>query len=321
MPEPIPLPPGYRLARAGLADAGAIFELVAASDTDVLGTPDIVLDDVLDELSDPDFDLATDGWLAYAPDGRLVAWAWTCRKGDSDNADVTVAARTGDDALLRHLWTLVQDRAVDNARALGHRQVVMDTAAYRNDHRRRALLTDLGFTQAATFQRLRIDHDGPRPQPGLPPGTVVRLGSEGDDVRRLGHAVRNEAFVDHFGFVPSRYADWHAQLDGSGSGDWAQLRLVVVDGEPAAMLLGTNNFLNENCGYVRTLGVRKQFRGRGLARYLLRQAFAHDAGLGRAGTYLHVDSAGAPAMGLYLSEGMRRVLVMDDWRRTVPIGD
>ena len=38
----------------------------------------------------------------------------------------------------------------------------------------------------------------------------------------------------------------------------------------------------------------------------------------RIGTYLHVDSVGAPALALYLSEGMRPTLVMDVWRKTLP---
>jgi len=92
----------------------------------------------------------------------------------------------------------------------------------------------------------------------------------------------------------------------------------MVGDEPAGMILGTNSFADdENCGYVRVLGVRKEFRGQGLARFLLRLAFAYDAGLGREGTYLHVDQMGAPALGLYLSEGMRQTLVMDVWRRTI----
>jgi mycothiol synthase len=313
------LPVGYRLSRPTLDDAAAIYQLVAACDTDVLGRPDLTPGDIADELVEPGFDRDTDGWLVHEPGGRLVAWAWACRKGDSDNVDVTVVARTADDSVAGYLWPLVQRRAVEIARELGHDRVVMDTGAYRDDRHRREQLAAQGFEHAATFQRLRIDHDGPRSRPVRPPGVVIRTGADGDEVRRDGHTVRNEAFAEHFGFVPADYADWSAQLSASTTHDWAQLRVVTVGGEPAAMLLGTDSFVDdENCGYVRTLGVRKKFRGRGLARYLLRLAFAHDAGNGRAGTYLHVDSVGAPALSLYLSEGMRPTLVMDVWRKTVP---
>jgi mycothiol synthase len=317
MTEPS-LPPGYRLSRPDLDSAAEIYDLVAAVDTAVLGRPDVTPDDVADELVEPGFEPATDGWLVHDPDGRLVAWAWACGKGDSENVDVAVITPAGEGEVAAYLWPLVQRRAVEIAGGLGYDRVVIDAGAYRDDKHRRRQLVSHGFEHAATFQRLRIDHDGPRPQPNRPPGVVVRDGSAGQEVLRVGHAVRNEAFSEHFGFVANDYADWLARMQASSANDWSQLRVAFVRGEPAAMLLGTNSFAeDENCGYVRTLGVRKKFRGLGLARYLLRLAFATDAANGRFGTYLHVDSVGAPAVALYTSEGMRPTLVMDVWRRTL----
>ncbi|MCB1017359.1 MAG: GNAT family N-acetyltransferase [Acidimicrobiales bacterium] len=51
-----------------------------------------------------------------------------------------------------------------------------------------------------------------------------------------------------------------------------------MDGTPAAMLHAHDGFLaDEGCGYVRHVGVRRERRGQGLARLLLRTAFAADA--------------------------------------------
>jgi mycothiol synthase len=317
MTEPS-LPPGYRLSRPALDSAAEIYDLVAAVDTAVLGRPDVTPDDVADELVEPGFELATDGWLVHDAQGRLVAWAWACGKGDSENVDVAVITPASEEEVAAYLWPLVQRRAVEIASGLGYDRVVIDAGAYRDDGRRRRQLAGHGFEHAATFQRLRIDHDGPRPQPARRPGVVVRDGSAGEEVLRVGHAVRNEAFSEHFGFVANDFEDWFARMAASSANDWSQLRVAYVGGEPAAMLLGTNSFAeDENCGYVRSLGVRKKFRGHGLARHLLRLAFAADAANGRVGTYLHVDSVGAPAVALYTSEGMRPTLVMDVWRRTL----
>jgi ribosomal protein S18 acetylase RimI-like enzyme len=66
--------------------------------------------------------------------------------------------------------------------------------------------------------------------------------------------------------------------------------------------------------------VLESARGRGLAKLLLRHAFAADSGRGRAGTILHVDTNNpTPALGLYESVGMRPVLVIDVWRRMIPL--
>ena len=63
-------------------------------------------------------------------------------------------------------------------------------------------------------------------------------------------------------------------------------------------------------------------RGKGLAKLLLRQAFARDANAGRVGTILHVDTNNpTPALGLYERVGMRTVLVIDVWRRVMPTTD
>jgi hypothetical protein len=50
----------------------------------------------------------------------------------------------------------------------------------------------------------------------------------------------------------------------------------------------------------------------------LSEPFALDAAAGRSGTILHVDTNNpTPALGLYLSVGMRATLVIDVWRRKV----
>lgn len=140
-----------------------------------------------------------------------------------------------------------------------------------------------------------------------------------EEVRRQGHAVQQAGFAEHFGFTPKNYDEWYGELDSSVNTDWAQLTVARLDGEPVAMLLGTNAFLgDENSGYVRRLAVLPAFRGRGLGRLMLRLAFADDARRGRVGTYLHVDANNStPALDLYLSVGMRQVLAIDVWRRTI----
>ena len=94
-----------------------------------------------------------------------------------------------------------------------------------------------------------------------------------------------------------------------------------MDGRPVAIRdCNDADVENENCGHVGMLGVVEQYRGRGLARFLLRDAFALDAAAGRAGTILLVDTNNpTPALGLYLSVGMRPTLVVNGWRRVLPV--
>jgi mycothiol synthase len=316
------LPAGHTARRATLDDVDAIFEVTAAHNVPVCGDPNSTTEDVADELVEPGFDLNTDGWLVDDADGRAVAWGWAFRKEDSANLDIAVFARPGSEAAAAWLWEAVQSRAVDIARELGHPIAVVDSAVFRADERVRSLCEAHGYAPATTFFRLRIDHEGDVPYPEPPEPLELRT-AEDPDVRRDAHAVREESFSDHFGFVPSSYESWVRTREASSAHDWRIVHVAYIDGEPAAALIRTNAFVpDENCGYVLTLATRPAHQGRGLGRYLLRYAFAADAADSRAGTLLHVDTdPKRPALGLYLGAGMRPVQTIDVWRRTIETGN
>ncbi|MER6830385.1 GNAT family N-acetyltransferase [Streptosporangium sp. NPDC000563] len=309
---------GYVTRRPLAEDAHEIHELISLCDTQVIGKADMTLDDVADHLNDSAFAGESDGWLVHDEGGRLVAWAWACRKGSSDNVDVDVVVHPAAPDLTGPLWDTVTERARQITAELGHDRAVVDIGLYREDSGKRAIAASRGFAAATSFIRLRADHEGTVPGPELPAGVTVHDGLT-EEVRRQGHAVQQAGFAEHFGFAPKDYDEWYEELDSSVTTDWAQLTVARLDGEPAAMLLGTNAFLgDENCGYVRQLAVLPAFRGRGLGKVMLRGAFAADARRGRVGTYLHVDANNStPALDLYLSVGMRQVLAIDVWRRTI----
>ncbi|GLW06575.1 hypothetical protein Misp01_17050 [Microtetraspora sp. NBRC 13810] len=303
-----PPPPGHPVRRPGAGDAAQIHELIATCDTQVLGRPDMTLRDVADELAEPGFDLGRDGWLLHGPDGRLAGWGWaygrTPGDGEAVSVDIEVITRPGAPAAVAGwLWDAVTGRAAEIAAGYGRAEAVLGIGIYREDTAKRALAAARGLTHATSFHRLRADHVGPPRDPGELPGVTVHRGTT-DEVRREGHLVHEGGFTEHFGFTPRTFEEWHAEREASAGTDWSQLLVARVHGEPAAMLLGTDHF-----------------RGRGLGRLLLRHAFAGDARRGREGTYLHVDTGNTtPALDLYLSEGMRQVLVIDAWRGTTAVG-
>ncbi|NUT41035.1 MAG: GNAT family N-acetyltransferase [Thermoactinospora sp.] len=310
----------YELRRPRVEDAPEIFELASACTVESIGFADVTLDDIADELVEPGFDRERDGWLAWR-DGTLVAWAWACRKGDSDNVDIEVLVRPGTpDDLAPRLWELVLGRAREIAAELGHDSVTTDIGVYRPDTAQRDMAARHGFAPATSFHRMRIDFTGPVEAPELPAGLTLHRG-ESEEVLREAHGVQQEAFAEHFGFVKTSFEEWFARRDASASTDWSQALLARIDGEPAALVIGTDQFAeDEDCGYVLTLAVRPAYRGRGLGRFLLRTAFAEDYARGRKGTLLHVDSNNTtPALGLYTSAGMRPVLVIDVWRLNLKV--
>ncbi|WP_245967052.1 GNAT family N-acetyltransferase [Sphaerisporangium album] len=307
----------YDVRRPDAADVPAIHRLVAACDTEVLGRPDMTQDDVADALADPGLDPSRDAWLLRGSDGGEdpVGWGYAVRQGSGGGVEIEVYAR--DPEAGAWLWRTVLGRAREIAAELGLPAAVVDIGVYRQDEGKRASARAHGFAPATSFHRLRIEHT--RPDPGGIPGVTVHPASGLEELMRAAHRIHQEGFAEHFGFVPKEYDRWKEDFEASATHDWSQLLLAEADGHPAGMLLGSDMFAaDENHGYVRILAVLPEFRGRGIGRLLLRHAFAADARRGRVGTYLHVDSGNtSPALDLYRSVGMRPVLVIDVWRRTL----
>ena len=310
---------GYQVRPATVDDAQIIFEVQAAHETPLIGGPNATLADVVDELTEPDWCPATDGWLVHHESGQAVGWGWACRKAGSANVDIGVYTRPGHEKVADHLWQRAQQRAAELSRESGHDTVTIDIGVYPQDRLVRGLAAVHGFEPAATFVRMRIDHPGLIGYPQPPAGVSLRDGSQ-EQVRRDANAVRNESFAGHFGFVEKTYQQWASDREASSAHDWNMVHVAYADGEPAAVVVRTNNFVpDENCGYVLTLGTSPKFQGQGLGSLLLRHAFAADAEAGRAGTILHVDTnPQRPALNLYRRNGMRDILTIDVWRRLMP---
>lgn len=308
-------PAGHTWRRPPLDDAEAIYDLVAARNTAIIGFPDFTVDDVRDELEAPGFDPATDGWLVRESGGALVGYGWACRKSDSNEIDIDAVFLEA--AVGERIWSRVLARVGALGAELGHGSVEVDIGIYRADEGQRQLATAHSFTPGTTFHRMRADHDGPPDESELPDGVEVRVGENDPAFRRQALDIMNAATAGQFGYVERGFDEWHESVDSSSTHDWSQLRVAYLDGEPVGKLQGNDQFVeDEACGYVQRVAVLEAARGRGIARLLLRQAFAADARRGRKGTILHVDTNNpTPALNLYLSVGMRPVLVIDVWRR------
>jgi mycothiol synthase len=224
-------------------------------------------------------------------------------------------------AVAAWLFERTMQRAREMGREQGHAEITADSCVYRADEPLRALLSSQAFAASTSYHRMRIDHSGPVATPQVPVGIVVRRGAFDDATRWAAHEVMIEAFRGQFGFVARPHDEWVAVRDAQSTFDWSQITLLEVDGRAVAIRDCSDAFVEgENCGYIGMLGVVEEFRGRGLATFLLRDAFAIDAAAGRAGTILNVDTNNpTPALGLYLSAGMKATLVLDGWRRVLPV--
>ena len=183
-----------------------------------------------------------------------------------------------------------------------------------------AALTAHGFAPTRTFYRMRIESSSPEvpaEMPPLPDGVelVVR---DDEATRRRVLAVDNDSFSEHYNFTAREYDEWWAHWTSGTTRDPDGWWLLTVDGEDAAICLLDESRAEIGDGYVAILGVRQQFRGRGLAQLLLRRAFVHYRDLGRAGTQLGVDAEnGTGAVRVYESVGMRLTRAVQGYTQPV----
>jgi ribosomal protein S18 acetylase RimI-like enzyme len=312
------LPEGCTIRPPEPADAEAIFALIAARNSAAVGIADYTLSDMIDELAEPGFDLTTDAWLVFGGD-ILAGYGSVFGKGD--HRLITIEVVAPDPVVGAWLLEQITRRAAEMGRKNGHADVTVDAGAYRQDEAKRDLLAGRGFRPGTTFHRMRVDHLEPLAPPEPPPGVRIRRGAYDDAARRAAHSVFEETFDGQFGFVRRPYEMWYDARESRSTFDWSQLTLLEVAGRPVAVRECTDEYLvEENCGYIRGLGVLEDARGKGLARFLLRDAFYADAAAGRSGTILHVDTNNpTPALGLYLSVGMRATIVIDVWRLVLPV--
>lgn len=176
---------------------------------------------------------------------------------------------------------------------------------------------DRGYEQHRVYLRMRIDFaDTPLAGGDLPPGLEVRTMAE-EDWPRL-HDVVTTAFEDHYDFHPLPFEVFRRDMVDVTS-DPNRWRLVFDGDACVGACIASNRFAPHKVGYVETLAVLREYRGRGVARYLLHDAFAHDQKAGFAATTLHCDATNPTgAAHLYESVGMRRDQEYTAWRTPLP---
>jgi mycothiol synthase len=168
----------------------------------------------------------------------------------------------------------------------------------------RRLFDRFGFRHVRTMwdmhRAVRAD-DEPVPSPD---GITIRRFETGRDERTFWR-VAEGAFVEHFNHTPTPYVSWEAEWYRSE--DWHPERILLADRDGA--VVGETAWVDADPdGYIVSVGVLPEHRGRGIARALLRRAFADIATAGFPNATLTVDSENTTgAVELYRSVGMEPI--------------
>ncbi|MEO8476870.1 MAG: GNAT family N-acetyltransferase [Actinomycetota bacterium] len=133
----------------------------------------------------------------------------------------------------------------------------------------------------------------------VPDGVTIRPYVDAD--RRALFEVHEASFADSWGFRPSTFEAFNAELQAGGF-DPSLAFLAEADGGVVGHAV---SFLDEHEGFVGILGVIQPWRGRGIAKALLRRTFAEFSTRDRSQVKLGVDAQNPHgAVALYEGVGM-----------------
>ncbi|MEE2569657.1 GNAT family N-acetyltransferase [Pseudarthrobacter sp. J64] len=185
-----------------------------------------------------------------------------------------------------------------------------------------ALLRRLGYQEVRWYNEMHRPLREPAPLVELGDGLELALMEPvHHEAARLAH---NDAFRDHWGSEPRDEQSWRFTLEHPlARPDWTTVVLNSATGEVAGYQVAsfdpdtaTERGFKE--GYTELLGVRRAYRGQGIARALLADAIRRFTADGMDVASLDVDSANPTgALALYLGMGYSPVNQSMSWEKSL----
>lgn len=307
--------PGLRLRAPRIEDAEAVTALVNFADEHDFGVADLEAEDIRDEWSTIDLD--ADAWL-LEDGGSLAGLADLILRGD---VQYRLNLYVHPDWRRRGLGSVLMARAMTRAGArvaadAGDARITMQGFTKGGWEPGLAFAARHGFAVSRRYFRMRIDMSEAPPAPTLPPGIEIRGFRRGVDERTTFDASQ-DAFADHWGFLPMDYDDWRRRLERPDFDPSLWFLAVRGDEVCGTSLCSTI----PNTGWVGSLSVRRPYRRLGLARALLHRSFAAFWERGQPTVSLGVDASSLTgATRLYESVGMRVAESYDQLERELRAG-
>jgi mycothiol synthase len=305
------LPHGYRERPVTDADLDAVVRLVDDADRALDLEPDPIRDFLTWIWHLPATDLERDTRLiVHGTDLACVAQGmWDPDEGGPLDGMI----RVHPDHIGRGLgsWSLAWAEFLASERgSAGVRMMSVDT-----DAPARALLSSRGYVHVRSFWTMGKEL-GPEEEAGpTPAGVAIRVFETGRDEQTL-FEVHEASFADHWGFRPVPYETFAGQMYEPGDWDASLAFLAEVDGRTVGHIVGLSF---EGHGFIGVLGVIPGYRGRGIAKALLRRAFSALAARGLPEVRLGVDAQNPTgAVRLYESVGMSAVRAYDTFDLGTP---
>lgn len=302
------LPSGFVLRRPTMADVESVLQLIQACEIEREGRPETTLHDMRLEWQSPEFTLTTDAWIVFSLEGKAVGFADV---GHREHARIFTSGNVHPDYRGRGIGTqllqLNEERAYQHcAEALADARVSILSWVSEKSIATQQLLEKHDFKKIRSFWRMKIELNEASPMAHWADGITIRtLADYSDDPNmfRTVFEADEDAFKDHWGHTPTDFEEWEHRTKKRENFDPSLWFLAMEGNEIAAVALCEDE--KELGGWVNSLGVRRQWRRKGIGEALLYQAFGEFYKRGIREIYLGVDASSLTgATRLYERVGM-----------------
>ncbi len=312
------LPEGYSVRPASVGDAPRVvvpFQLVSLR---ILGEKLLSAEYFAQHMQTPGFNLETDSRAVWATDGTCAGYVEV--QASTPYLRSSIWGITHPEHNGKGIGTYLCSWALARARdfvplAEAGKRVVAVGDAFTNDADAIQLMGDQGFEIVRYFYDMRINMDAPIVAPHIPEGFSLRTIDVARDPELLYRAV-DDAFRGHYGYVERPFdvgfESWkHDIMDYAHFDSDLILIAEAVNPETDAVEIAgfsvsyPDSSDPANRGYLHQIGVRRPWRRRGLANYLLRKTFEVHWNRGARTVVLGVDATNPTgALDLYKKAGM-----------------
>ena len=304
------LPNDYEIRPPVPDDAPVVAELINTTSRDETGRAETSVEDILSQWEDPERTLEDEDWVVTTSNGQIIGYLELY-----EYPPYTVFEFEGHvhpDHRGRGVGSVLLQTIEQRARRELHRaepreRVTLQTRVWSQAHHAHRLLQSHGYEHIRDWRQMEIMFDSVPPPASLPEGFGIRAIVRHQDERVL-YETLEETFKDHWGHSPMPFEEFlYYRIEGAPGFD-PDLTFLITNGDDIAggAICYGSRAGEPDIGWVTMLGVRREYRGKGLGLSLLHHIFAEMHRRGKRGVGLNVDGSSLTgADRLYERAGMR----------------
>jgi mycothiol synthase len=322
---------GLTIRPGRLDDLPSAVEMFNRCSHKTIGRDEFTLERYQHEWSHPKLDLHQSTRVVLSPEGDVVGCieVWDI---NPNPIHPWVWARVDPAWQGKGIGTAMMQWAIDRAeqaikRVPAEARVSIYCSTNRDNAAAKELFASLGLSPIRFSWTMLIELDQAPPEPAWPSGIELKPYSHPEQAREV-YRVIYEAFRDHWGYIEvpfeEGYERWqHFALAEEMYFD-PDLWFLAMDGDQIAgiSLCAPRTDDDPERGWVNTLGVRREYRRRGIALALLQHSFGTFYRLGKPRAGLGVDAQNlSGATRLYEKAGMHIELQEDTYELELRPGE